>query len=304
MLLVAGAACRAPAVSRPAPSVLRLATAYTPLSEPLAAEYRRALPQLNIQPFVSAGSPDVIRGIETNAADMGVASADDVYEAYWTTTGVPSSNSHLRGVSLLQPLPAYLLVRGGSRITSITDLHDRVVATGPLRTMSSKLAMLVLDAFGVHGVTLKPYSVRTTAAADLKRGALDAIFLPGFLYPPDEVMTAVIREGAYIIPIEGPPVEKLRRENPFVRVVRVPRDIYAGQDRIFPTLGIDMVVVCREDLDESLVYALTAQLFEAFPRLSGVEANLRFLNLDEAPATPIPLHAGAARYFRERELSR
>ena len=65
-----------------------------------------------------------------------------------------------------------------------------------------------------------------------------------------------------------------------------------------------MVVVCREDLDESLVYALTAQLFEAFPRLSGVEANLRFLNLDEAPATPIPLHAGAARYFRERELSR
>ena len=110
-------------------------------------------------------------------------------------------------------------------------------------------------------------------------------------------MSAVIREGAYIVPIEGPPVEKLRRENPFVRVVAFRATSTPGQDRIFPTLGIDMVVVCREDLDESLVYALTAQLFEAFPRLSGVEANL-VPQPDEAPATPILLHAGAARYFR------
>ena len=82
VLLAAGAGCRAQTVSRPPQAVLRLAAAYAPFSEPLAAEYRRALPQLNIQPFASSGSPDVIRGIETNAADMGVASADDVYEAY------------------------------------------------------------------------------------------------------------------------------------------------------------------------------------------------------------------------------
>ena len=27
-------------------------------------------------------------------------------------------------------------------------------------------------------------------------------------------------------------------------------------------------------------------------------------NLERAPATPIPLHPGAARYYRQRELSR
>lgn len=65
-----------------------------------------------------------------------------------------------------------------------------------------------------------------------------------------------------------------------------------------------MLIVCRRDLDERTVYRLTEQLFNVFPRLARVEATLRFLNLDEAPATPIPLHKGAARYFRERELSR
>ena len=74
--------------------------------------------------------------------------------------------------------------------------------------------------------------------------------------------------------------------------------------KIVPTVGIDMMIVCRRDMDEALVYRLTRELFEVFPRLARVEATMRFLNLEEAPATPIPLHPGAARYFRERELSR
>jgi len=31
---------------------------------------------------------------------------------------------------------------------------------------------------------------------------------------------------------------------------------------------------------------------------------LALMDVDQAPATPIPLHDGAARYYRERELSR
>jgi TRAP-type uncharacterized transport system substrate-binding protein len=65
-----------------------------------------------------------------------------------------------------------------------------------------------------------------------------------------------------------------------------------------------MLIVCRRDLDEQVVNDLTEQLFAVFPRLARIEATLRFLNLEEAPATPIPLHPGAARYYRERELSR
>ena len=110
--------------------------------------------------------------------------------------------------------------------------------------------------------------------------------------------------GAYLLPIEGPPVDRLRSESPFVRVVMIPRDIYPGQDRIIPTVGIDMLIVCRRDLDEQLAYRLTSQFFAVFPRIARVEATMRFLKLEEAPATPIPLHAGATRYFRQQELSR
>ena len=63
-------------------------------------------------------------------------------------------------------------------------------------------------------------------------------------------------------------------------------------------------LVCRRDLDETLVYDLTRRFFEALPSLSSSQGALRFIDLDQAPATPIPLHDGAARFYRERELLR
>jgi TRAP transporter TAXI family solute receptor len=210
--------------------------------------------------------------------------------------------SPLRGVSLLQPLSAYVLVRSNSGIRTIKDLQGRNIGLGPRTNSSSNLAYRVLDAFGV---TAHITNVRTRAEGidGLTSRRFDAIFLPGYTYP-DDLTYAAVKAGAYLIPIEGPALEQLRWNNPFVRVATIPRDIYPGQNTVIPTVGIDMVVLCRRDLDEKTVHDLTTELFNAYPQLSDVEASLRFLNVNEAPATPIPLHPGAARYFREREVSR
>jgi TRAP-type uncharacterized transport system substrate-binding protein len=64
-------------------------------------------------------------------------------------------------------------------------------------------------------------------------------------------------------------------------------------------VGVDLVLVCRADLDNELVYELTRALFEEVPQRIR-----RQLDPQRAPATVIPLHSGAARYYRERELSR
>jgi TRAP transporter TAXI family solute receptor len=289
---------------RAAAPVLRIATAFAPFSTRLAQEYRRTLPDIRIEERRAASSTDVLQLIETGDVDLGVALADDAYRAYFGDgrgTGAP--DSAVRGISLLQPLPMYLLVRAGSGIHDVHDLKGRVVAVGPQGSSSWNLGTLVLKAFDTDPVTVKALTTREEAAAGLKNGSLDAIVLPGYVYP-DDVTQGVIRDGAYLVPIDGPPVDRLRRAAPFVREVLIPRDIYPGQNRIVPTVGIDMLIVCRRDLDEEMVYKLTEQLFNVFPRLAQIEATLRFLNLDEAPATPVSLHPGAARYFREREISR
>jgi TRAP transporter TAXI family solute receptor len=237
--------------------------------------------------------------------DVGIALADVAFAAYWGDPPVSAEQaqkSAIRGMSLLQPLSAYVLVRAGSGVRSVADLNGRNVGLGPKSVSASNLGYQVLEAFDVKAnITNVP--TRAEGAAGLQSGRFDAIFLPGYTYP-DEVTYAAIKDGAYLIPIEGPPLEQLRWNNPFVRLATIPRDIYPGQNRVIPTVGIDMVVLCRRDLDETLVHALTTELFNAYPQLSMVEASLRFLNINEAPATPMPLHPGAARYFREREIAR
>ena len=296
--------CRHPAAVAPATPVLRVATAFSPLSQPLTEEYRKALPDLDVQSFRAPNSADVVEALQNGTADLGVAFTNDAYSGYWgPKDAAKMGTGGIRGVALLKPLPLYLLVRANSRIHETADLKGHMVGVGSGGTGSANLGRLVASAFGVKADAIRVMATRAEAAACLKDGTVDAIFLPGYVYP-DEVMASAIREGAYLVPIQGPPVEHLRQEHPFIQATTIPRNVFPGQDRIVPTVGMDMVVICRRDLDESIVYDVTKQLFVAFPRLSGVEASLRFLNVDEAAATPIPLHPGASRYFRERELSR
>jgi len=159
------------------------------------------MPDLDIQEQQSVSSIDVLRMIQNDTLDFGVALADDAYRAYFEHGG-DATTSEVRGISLLQPLPMYLLVRAGSNVRSVSDLKGRVVATGPRNTSSWTLGTLVLKAFKVESVTIKPLNSREAAAQGLKDGSLDAIMLPGYVYP-DEVTLAVIRDGAYLLPIDG-----------------------------------------------------------------------------------------------------
>ncbi|MBM4438291.1 MAG: TAXI family TRAP transporter solute-binding subunit [Actinobacteria bacterium] len=293
-------ACETPSGSgRPRPEV-RVASAFAPLSDRLVEEYKRALPGVDVR---EVAAPDAIAALGAGTADLGISTADRAYAAYWKTTAGVRVDGPLRGIALLQPLSAYVLVRPGSRIQSVADFTGRVIGLGARASSSWTLGTLLIEAAGVTPKLIRIFNTRAEAAAALEDGSADAIFFPGYTYP-DEAVYSTIRDGAYLIPIEGPAVRRLRRANPFVRATTIPRHVYEGQDRVIPTIGLDIVVICRDDLDEAVVHALTRALFDVFPRLSGVEASLRFLDVERAPAAPIPLHPGASRYFRERELSR
>ena len=79
----------------------------------------------------------------------------------------------------------------------------------------------------------------------------------------------------------------------------IPRGTYPGQHVPVHTIAVDLLLVCRADLDNKLVYELTRAYFEQSPE------NVRYeTDPQRAPAVVIPLHPGAARYYREREVSR
>jgi hypothetical protein len=99
-------------------------------------------------------------------------------------------------------------------------------------------------------------------------------------------------------------INRLRGSYPFLRPVTVAANQLQGQDQPTETLGSEWLLVCRSDLSEDLVYQLTREFFAQLPALARDHGEAALIDPEQAPATPIPLHAGAARYYREREILR
>jgi TRAP transporter TAXI family solute receptor len=311
-LLLAGTlqSCRRTPEAPPSPrTVVRFTTGqlgggFYPMGRSIAQAYARSLASVTVQTYVSAGAVANVESIQRGETDLAFTFADVAYVAsLGELDGRTGAFDRLRGIAVLQLTPLHFVARAGSGIRVVADLRNRRVSIGAPGTGTSLIAKLLLEAYGVplSSVHVEPLTF-SEAARQLVAGELDAMF-DDAIYPADSVGMA-LRAGARLLPITGPSVERLHREYPFFQAAVIPPNSYPGVTGAIHTIGVDSLLVCRRDLDEALVYELTKGFFEALPELSASIEALRLMDLHQSPATPIPLHAGAARYYRERELER
>jgi uncharacterized protein len=307
---VAALSCApAPAASPYRRTVVRFTTGplgggFYPLGEGLARAYASSLPDVTIERLPSGGAVANTDAIQQGTADIGFAFSDVAYIAFGGGLGRGSRPyDRLRGIAVLQLTPLHFVVRAGSGIRAITDLRGRRVGVGLPGTGTALTVELVLNAFGLRRTDVHVENLSfDEAARRLVDGSLDAMF-DSAIYPAESVDMAT-QAGAGLLPLVGPSVERLRREYPFFRAAAIPRATYPGVSAAVRTIGVDSLLICSRDLDESLVHDLTKGFFDALPSLASSVDALRFMDLEQSPATPIPLHPGAARFYRERELQR
>jgi uncharacterized protein len=301
--LVCLAACRqVTPVSVSTPLTLTMGGPTSPalaLGEAIARSSPPMVPGVPIQIRSSIGSVDNIEAIQAGAADIGLATAD---LAYFSFVGQLEPGEkpfdRLRGIAILTQIPVNLVVTSNSRIHGVADLRGKRVGVGEVGTSSFISASVVLKAFGIDLDMVHAERVPLNSAPlELEEGTLDAYFINGYLEPP----TDFVHPDRHVLPLEGAGVDQLRREYPFLRPMRVPSGVYPGG--AVRTVGVDWLLVCRSGLDEGTVYHFTKSFFKNLSSLSTVLDALRFMDLERAPATPIPLHEGAARYYREREIA-
>lgn len=277
---------------------------FHPLGTALRDNLPRVLPWVTIEVQESPGAVRNLQALQQGQSDIGFAFSDVAYMAY---TGrlveAPQPFDRVRGIAVLQLTPLHFLVRPGVGITRLEDLRGRRVALGPVGSGTALTSSIVVRAFGIDPEGLhmerRPFNDATRRLLD---GAIDAAFVDA-AYPADAVADAT-RAGARILPVDGPAVHRLRAVYPFLQLTFIPGYTYPGHPSQIRTVGIDSVLVCRADLPEELVYALTKALFDVLPTLSAGRIWLQEMDVSKSPATPIPLHNGARRFYRERELTR
>jgi TRAP transporter TAXI family solute receptor len=302
------AACRHPQGAAAPPQVIRITTGqpgmtFKPLGEALAAAYARLNPTVRFEVAETGGSVSNLERLQSGEAELGLALADVAYTAYTGRGGgFDAAARNVRAVAVLHPSAVHVLVPPASSASSIADLRGRI-GVGPPGSGTAVTSALLLTAFGGPSHLITNQALPFITAADaLGRGDLEATFVVA-ADPVDAVSRALAR-GSRLVEITSEQVQRLRSEYPFLRPGTIPAGTYPDVSRAVQTMLVDVLLLTRADLDDGLVRQLTSTLFEALPELAAQNEFLRQMDPQRAPATPIPLHPGAALYYRERELSR
>jgi TRAP transporter TAXI family solute receptor len=272
------------------------------LTTPLAEALTKVLPDhfpVRLEVQKTATTKDYVRMLVQGQAELAIVQTDLSYVAY--TQGLPDlpgPQQRLRGIAVLYRSPLHLIARRGTGIEGLTDLRGKLVFIGSDGNTTQLTTKMILESVGVQ-VDEKKMPEDAVPEA-LGRGELDAAFIRGN-DPSPAVQRVMKAPDVFLVPIRRSELKEIRSHHPFLRSTSTPAGMYGNNSEI-ETVGTDMLLACRDDLPEELVYWITRTLFESLPDLAASYSLLRQTDLQQLSASPIPLHSGAARFYREREL--
>jgi len=80
----------------------------------------------------------------------------------------------------------------------------------------------------------------------------------------------------------------------------IPAGTYPGQKKDIHTIAQPNFLAVRADVDEEAVYQITKTIYENLPFLTAIHKATKAISLEKAiVGLPMPIHPGAARYYRE-----
>jgi len=287
--------------------VIRISTGsptgnFRPFSEALARSYARLMPDVRIQSVETPGSVHNIEALQDGTVDIGLAQAGIAYLAYNGQLSETRSLRNIRGIAVLNASDVHLMVGPASNIRSIDELRGRRIGIGPKGGALALTSQMVLRGYFSEGEIQEVSTTVPKTMAMLLDNSLDAAFT--FASVPNDEAKTLTDAGARLLQLRGPAVDRLRTTSPFFRSNIIRAGSYTGQTEPVHTLSVDVVLLARAGLDDAVVRRLTESLFRMLPQLSAELPFLKGMVPERAPATPVPLHPGAALYYRERELTR
>lgn len=203
---------------------------------------------------------------------------------------------NLRVIAVLFPEEVHLVASAGSGIADVRDLDRRRVWLGAPDTDAGLTARRILAAYRI---SVRPVESDDPVAA-LAEGKLDALFLTAAV-PFGPVAQALIDKKAWLVPIAGPAVERLLRQEPQLQHATIAANAYPGSAAI-DTIATRTLWVVNTRASDALVYGITRALFHPANREALAASHPSAYQISEARAAlelPAPLHNGARRYYRE-----
>lgn len=250
---------------------------------------------------VTGASVENMGLIATGDADLAIALADTVAQAY-TGTGKFEGQQlpMVRGLASLYANMVHIVALESSGITSLEDLRGKRVSIGAPGSGTEVNTAAILQANGISYDDIDEQRLNFNETADaLANGDIDAGFW-SVGAPTSSILNLATTQDIVIISMSEAELNAAMAANETFAMTTLPGGSYTGVDDDIAVLGIPNVLTVSSEMSDDLAYELTKAMFENIAELQAVHPAANETTIEfTMGATPIPLHAGALRYYDE-----
>lgn len=265
------------------------------------AQVLEKLPDIDSVTLKPGGGTSNVAAVGLGQADLAITLSPSAVDGIAGIKPYPSPLPDITQLFALHGFKITTLVAADSDIKTFRDLAGKKVSIGPngwtINTMAKKI--LDMEGMSVRMETLKP----DDAVQQLKDGNLDAIInTPSDLYAP--FLDLATARDVRLVPLSPTIQDQLIKENASFYLATWPAETSA-YPRLVNTVETvsypNMIIANGKTVSEDLAYRIVKQVVESFEQIAESEPSLKVLKLsDLAVSVGVPIHPGAARYFKER----
>ena len=240
--------------------------------------------------------------IDAKQSDFGMVTAAPIWEG-WHGKGWAKGKKH-QNTRVIFPMYAtyfqmYALKKSG--IKSLHDLNGKRVGVGPIGGTPATYWPKILEISGVKpGRIVNAESVNLNL--QLVYGTLDAnsqaVGLPWIIITEIETTYEI-----NILSVPKADAEKFIAKYPLFSIGTIPKGFYkSNKDYEVETVTVWNYMIVHKDTPEDFVYEVVKKTFENVDILIAAHGSARETKPEFIVTSPIPLHPGASRFYKEKGI--
>ncbi|MHC1945013.1 TAXI family TRAP transporter solute-binding subunit [Bradyrhizobium sp. UFLA06-06] len=276
---------------------------YYPLGVAMGKIYGDKIPGVKTQVQATKASVENLVLLQQGRGEIAFTLGDSL-KAAWegdAEAGFKNKLDKLRTIGAIYPNYIQIVATGESGIKTLADLKGKSLSVGAPKSGTELNSRAILAAAGMSykdlgKVEYLPFAESVDLMknrqlnATLQSAGLGVASLKDLSTSSEITVVAVPKETVDKI---GPP---------FVSVI-IPANTYTGQDKDVPTAAVVNYLVTSSAVSDDLAYQMTKLVYESLPELANAHAAGKEIKLETAATgSPVPLHPGAIRYYKEKGL--
>jgi hypothetical protein len=276
---------------------------YYPLGVGISKVYNEKIKDVKVQVQATKASVENLNLLQDGKGELAFVLGDSLKSAWEGNEeeGFKGKLDKLRVIGAIYPNYIQIVASKDSKIKTLADLKGKRLSVGAPKSGTELNSRALFAAAGMSYKDLGKieYLPYAESVELIKNRQLDATLQSAGL----GVASLKDLSTSLDIVVVSVPSEIVKKMGLPIIANKIPANTYKGQTEDVVTASVINYLVTRKDVSDATAYQMTKLFYESLPELVASHSAAKDINLkDAAKNSPVPLHPGAIKYYKEKGL--